>query len=251
MQRQLEVKELDNEIYRLKNVELKNSHDEIQRRNEIIESERKKSEALLLNILPEETALELMQTGKALSRKYEMVTVMFTDFVGFTQVAEKMQPEELVQQIDAYFRKFDDITHRFGVEKIKTIGDAYMCAGGLSVTNKTSPADVVRAALAIQRSAQEMVNGQFSMRIGIHTGSVVAGVVGKHKFQYDIWGDTVNIAARMEQSALPGTINISSATYELTKDAFVCAHRGKVEAKNKGAMDMYIVSGEGNAITAR
>jgi class 3 adenylate cyclase len=232
-------------------VELKNSHDEIQQRNEIIESERKKSEALLLNILPEETALELMQTGKALSRKYEMVTVMFTDFVGFTQVAEKMQPEELVQQIDAYFRKFDDITHRFGVEKIKTIGDAYMCAGGLSVTNKTSPADVVRAALAIQRSAQEMVNGQFSMRIGIHTGSVVAGVVGKHKFQYDILGDTVNIAARMEQSALPGTINISSATYELTKDAFVCAHRGKVEAKNKGAMDMYIVSGEGNAITAR
>jgi class 3 adenylate cyclase len=252
MQRQLEVKQRDNEIYRLRNVELKNSNDEIILRNKMIEEEKKKSEDLLLNILPEETARELLREGHAKSHKYDLATVMFTDFVGFTVMAEKMEAEELVKHIDTHFRAFDEIVLRNGVEKIKTIGDAYMCAGGIPVTNSTHPFDVVHAALDIQRYMNSNESGHFfEIRIGIHTGPLVAGVVGKHKFQYDIWGDAVNIAARMEQNSVPGKVNISGATYELIKDTFDCDYRGKINAKHKGEMDMYFVNGKPGSYDTR
>ena len=249
LQRRLEVKERDMEIFRLRNVELKNSFTEIARRNVMIEEEKRKSEELLLNILPEEIARELLNEGATQSRKYDMVTVMFTDFVGFTQIAETLKAEDLVLRVDKYFRAFDEITLKYGVEKIKTIGDAYMCAGGLPTANKTNPVDVLNAATEMMKYIDEEHGHLFQVRIGIHTGPVVAGVVGKHKFQYDIWGDAVNVAARMEQNSLPGRINISGATYDFVKDQFDCEYRGKIEAKHKGEMEMYFVNGRsGNRI---
>ena len=244
LQRQLEVKERDMEIYRLRNVELRQSFDEIARRNEMIEEEKRRSEALLLNILPEEAARELLKEGFTRSRKYDLVTVMFTDFVGFTQIAETLKAEELVLRVDKYFRAFDEITLKYGVEKIKTIGDAYMCAGGLPTINRTNPVDVLNAAIEMMKYMDDEHGHLFKIRVGMHTGPVVAGVVGKHKFQYDIWGDAVNIAARMEQNSIPGRINISGATFELVKDYFNCEYRGKIEAKNKGEMEMYFVNGK-------
>jgi class 3 adenylate cyclase len=234
--KQLELKERDSEIYRLRNVELKESNDRIQ-------EEKRISEELLLNILPAETAQELLSNGQASTRRYEQVTILFTDFVNFTSVAELVPAEELVAQIDRYFRAFDYITTKQGVEKIKTIGDAYMCAGGLPVVNDTHALDVVNAALEILAYMQADATPFFQLRIGIHTGHVVAGVVGRHKFQYDIWGDAVNVAARMEQSSEAGRINISGSTYALVKDHFECEHRGMIAAKNKGELDMYFVKG--------
>lgn len=242
--RELDVKERDNEIYRLKNIELRQSFDEILLKNRQIEEEKNKSRGLLLNILPEETAEELMEKGQATTRQYDSVTVLFSDFVGFTHKAEALGPEKLVRQIDAYFKAFDRIMNRYHIEKIKTIGDAYMAAGGLPVPSETHAADAVNAALDMIRFVEEqkqMNPDAFDIRIGIHTGSLVAGVVGHHKFQYDIWGDTVNLAARMEQHSEAGRINISGNTYELVKNHFACLHRGKVEAKNKGRVDMYFV----------
>jgi len=243
MQRQLEVKERDNEIYRLRNVELKASHDEIVLQNHVIEEEKKKYETLLLNILPEATASELLREGYTKSRRYDSVTVMFTDFVGFTGIAERMKAEELVKRIDDYFSAFDDIIQGYGIEKIKTIGDSYMCVGGLPLINETNPVDVLRAAMDIMKFIESEKSGHsFNVRVGLHTGPLVAGVVGKHKFQYDIWGDTVNVAARMEQNSEPGRINISGATFEQVKSHFDCVYRGKINAKNKGEMDMYFVN---------
>lgn len=244
VQRQLEVAERDNEIYRLRNVELKNSHDEIVLRNRQIEAEKKKSEELLLNILPEETAAELMREGRARTRRYEMATVLFTDFASFTNVAEQLNAEELVTRIDEYFRAFDEITLRHGLEKIKTIGDAYMCAGGIPIPNNTNPFNALDAAIEMMEFVNAADSHLFKARIGLHTGTLVAGVVGKHKFQYDIWGDTVNIAARMEQHSEPGRINISGGMYELVKDHYKCEYRGKIAAKNKGDLDMYFVNGK-------
>lgn len=230
--------------YRIKNA----ANKKLETQNKIIEEERKRSEKLLLNILPSETAEELKTNGSAKAKSYESVTVLFTDFKSFTQIAEQLSPEELVAELDECFRAFDDITSRFGIEKIKTIGDAYMCAGGLPSRNTTHPVDVVEAALEIQRFMQErkerflkLGKQTFDTRIGIHTGPVVAGIVGNRKFAYDIWGDTVNTAARMEASGAIEKVNISSTTYELIKDQFECAYRGKIEAKNKGAIDMYFV----------
>ena len=248
MQRQLDVKERDMEIFRLRNVELKNSYDEIARRNVMIEEEKRRSEALLLNILPEETAMELLREGFTRSRKYDLVTVMFTDFVGFTHIAESLKAEDLVLKVDKYFRAFDEIIQKHGVEKIKTIGDAYMCAGGLPTVNNTNPVDVLNAAVDIMKFMEEEHGHQFKIRVGMHTGPVVAGVVGKHKFQYDIWGDAVNIAARMEQNSIPGRINISGATFDLVKNYFQCEYRGKIAAKHKGDMEMYFVNGKSGGI---
>ena len=218
----------------------------LEEKNKIIEAERERSESLLLNILPEETAKELKQHGKAKARKYESVTVLFTDIQSFTKIAEQMAPEMVVHQLDTCFRAFDKITEKYGIEKIKTIGDAYMCAGGLPLPNITHPKDVVQAALEMQRfmhtfNKQKQLEGipPFEIRIGIHTGPVVAGIVGDKKFAYDIWGDTVNLAARMESGGQPGKVNISRATYQLVKDDFYCIPRGKIEVKNKGEVFMY------------
>ncbi|MDE3252393.1 MAG: GAF domain-containing protein, partial [Bacteroidota bacterium] len=216
--------------------------------------EKLKSDELLYNILPLETAEELKQSGKTKPRKFESVTVMFTDFQGFTTLSEKLSPDELVSEVDACFGAFDEITGKFGIEKIKTIGDAYMCAGGLPIPNSTHAVDVVNAALEIQqwmkRHSQERELRQlpvFRIRIGLHTGPVVSGVVGSKKFAFDIWGDTVNTASRMESSCEADKINISGETYALIKDRFRCTYRGKIPAKNKGEIDMYFVEGPNNS----
>lgn len=221
---------------------------ELVQKNKTIESEKKRSEELLLNILPLETANELKTTGKAEPKNYKRVSIMFTDFKDFTGIAEKLSPKELVTEIDYCFSAFDEITSKYEIEKIKTIGDAYLCAFGMGKESSNHSA-IIQAAQEIlafmeryksEREAQGKEG--FSIRIGIHTGAVVAGVVGKHKFAYDIWGDAVNTAARMEQSSEAGRINISADTYELVKDDFTFESRGKVMAKNKGKIDMYFVN---------
>jgi class 3 adenylate cyclase len=213
-----------------------------------IASEKKRSDELLLNILPEETAEELKATGTAKAKSFEMVTVLFTDFKNFTLASEILTAEELVEEINHCFSEFDRIISKYHIEKIKTIGDAYMCAGGLPIANTTNPIDVIHAGLEMvdfiaRNKADRQAKGQpfFELRLGIHTGPVVAGIVGIKKFAYDIWGDTVNTASRMESSGEVGRVNISGTTYEIVKDHFNCIHRGKIEAKNKGQIDMYFV----------
>ncbi|MFD1314112.1 adenylate/guanylate cyclase domain-containing protein [Namhaeicola litoreus] len=216
---------------------------------QIIEAEKDKSDDLLLNILPEETALELKKHGKVKAKSYNSVTVLFTDFKGFTTFAQHLTPEELVHSVDYYFSKFDEIMEKYGLEKIKTIGDAYMCAGGLMASSKNHAKSMVQAAIEMTNfvSSTKLMKPAgitcFDVRIGINTGPVVAGVVGTKKFAYDIWGDTVNVAARMESMSEPGMINISEDTFELINDVYDCEYRGEIEAKNKGLMKMYFVKG--------
>jgi len=226
----------------------KRTANELSSKNALIEEEQKRSNALLLNILPPAIADELKANNKVAPRKYEQATVMFIDFTGFTGVSEKLTPEQLVEEIDFCFSNFDRIIAQYRIEKIKTVGDAYICASGLSDMN-ASPSDMVKAALEIQDflqhvKAQRQGTGipSFEARAGIHTGPVVAGVVGKRKFAYDIWGDTVNTAARMEEACEPGRVNLSENTYWLAKYEFEWQSRGKIAAKNKGLMDMYYVT---------
>jgi adenylate cyclase len=206
------------------------------------------SDALLLNILPKEIAEELKTFGRAEAKQFDQVTVMFTDFKNFTQIAEKLTPDALVAEIDRLFKAFDTILSKYHIEKIKTIGDSYMCAGGLPLATKTHAFDVVSAAMEIRQFMQQQLlkskaesKEPFEIRIGVHTGPVVAGIVGDKKFAYDIWGDTVNVASRMESSCEAGKINISGSTYALIKHSFDCTYRGKIKAKNKGEVDMYFV----------
>lgn len=225
-----------------------NRYKYVRKTNKIIKEERDRSKELLLNILPEETARELETSGYAKTRYYDSVTVLFTDFKGFSSIAGKLSPQALVAELNDYFGTFDEIVERFGLEKIKTIGDAYMCAGGIPLANNTHPQNAVNAALAMQEYMQKQNQDRQSrgeqwweLRIGIHTGPIVAGVVGKKKYAYDIWGDTVNIASRMESNGEAGKVNISSATYDHIKENYVCQHRGKISAKNIGEVDMYFV----------
>jgi adenylate cyclase len=217
--------------------------------NKIIEMEKDRSDSLLLNILPEETANELKLNGKVKAKKFESVTVLFTDFKGFTHYAENLSPKKLVKSVDFYFSKFDEIMEKYGLEKIKTVGDAYMCAGGLPYPTEDHALKMGLAAFEITEFVEEAKklntagHVRFDIRVGINTGPVVAGVVGTKKFAYDIWGDTVNIASRMESSSEPGKINVSENTYELIKDKFDCEYRGEIEVKNRGSMKMYFVKG--------
>jgi len=220
----------------------------VKERTAEVVKQKEKSDELLLNILPSEVAEELKEKGYTTAKAFDEVTVLFSDIKGFTHVAEKLTAQELVEEINTYFSAFDHIMKQFGLEKIKTIGDAYIAAGGIPEKNSAKAQNVVEAAIAMQQTVeklkQERVSSNksyFELRIGIHTGPVVAGVVGIKKFQYDIWGDTVNLAARMEQSGASGKINISQHTYEIVKEQFTCVHRGKIEAKNKGEIDMYFV----------
>lgn len=223
-----------------------------------LDEEKQKSEKLLLNILPEEIAAELKETGKADPVSFESVSVLFTDFKGFTSIAENLTPNELVKELDACFVQFDKITERYGLEKLKTIGDSYMCAAGIPKITKTDRLEfksvhAVRACLAgleiqnfmnMMKDLKEMMGMPYwELRLGIHSGPLVAGVIGEKKFAYDVWGDTVNTASRMESSGKAGRINISGAAFELIQDFFDCEYRGKVNAKNKGEVDMYFVNG--------
>jgi adenylate cyclase len=221
----------------------------IAKEKEISEKERQRSDGLLLNILPAEVAEELKEKGSTEAKTFDAVSVIFTDFKGFTHIAEKLSAKELVAEIHHCFKGFDNIIHKYNIEKIKTIGDSYMAAGGLPVPNNTHARDVVNAALEIiqfmetykqQRTKED--KPVFEVRIGINSGPVVAGIVGVKKFAYDIWGDTVNLASRMESSGEPGKVNISGTTFELIKNDFTCTYRGKIKAKNKGEVDMYFVN---------
>lgn len=222
----------------------------IAERTEELQHEKEKSDNLLANMLPKGTAEEIMLKGKADKRKYNFVTVLFSDIQGFTRIAEEMNPELLIDELDRFFFHFDSVAEKYRIEKIKTIGDAYMCAGGIPERNRTNPVEVVLAALEMQKYMQQMKNDPsrpaarfWDIRIGIHTGTVVAGVVGHKKITYDIWGDTVNTASRMESSGEPGKINISGTTYEFVKEYFTCDYRGRMPVKYKGDLDMYFVTG--------
>jgi class 3 adenylate cyclase len=221
----------------------------IRRTSKIIEHEKNRSDNLLLNILPEETALELKENGTVKAKKFESVSVLFTDFKGFSYFSEHLSPEKLVESVDYYFSKFDEIIEKYGLEKIKTVGDAYMCAGGLPFPTSDHALKMVYAAFEIIQFVEEAKNNKlndltkFDIRLGINTGPVVAGVIGTKKFSYDIWGDTVNVASRIETASEIGRINISENTYELIKEVFSCTYRGEIEVKNRGFLKMYYVNG--------
>ena len=228
------------------NNRLNKQNRKIQAQNLEIAEERHKSDRLLRNVLPEQIAQELKTKGYATPRYYDSVTVVFTDFVNFTRLSANLAPEALVDELDECFLAFDEICEKHGLEKIKTIGDAYMCAGGIPIPNETHPTDAVAAAaemlLWLQTRNNENANAIFQeMRIGVHTGPVVAGVIGKNKFAYDIWGDAVNLAARLEQHGVSGKINISTQTAEAVKGQYKVSYRGVKEVYNKDPMDMYFI----------
>lgn len=219
--------------------------------NRLLDKQKDEIEGLLLNILPAEVAHELQTTGQAIPRHYDEVSVLFGDFKGFTAHAEKLTPQELVLELNACFIAFDDIIGKYNLEKIKTIGDAYMCAGGIPIEREGHVLNMVKASLEMQEwigennvKRNEHGLAPWDLRIGIHVGPLVAGVVGKKKYAYDIWGSTVNIASRMESNGEPGRINISSAIHDFVKHKYQCSHRGKIYAKNVGEIDMYFIDQE-------
>lgn len=227
---------VESDISRIKEVEQK------------MQEEKEKADRLLLNILPEETAEELKTKGKATPRFYRSASVLFADIQDFTKLAENLTPEELVHDLQSYFSRFDDAVSKYYVEKIKTMGDAFLCVGGIPMRNKSHPFDTILVGLRLQRIIKELGKEReesgrraLQLRIGIHSGPIIAGVVGKQKMTYDIWGDTVNIAKRIESACVPGMVNVSASTYDIIKDYFECEHRGKILAKHKGHIDMYFV----------
>lgn len=232
---ELEVAERTSEVMKQKA--------QIEEQHEALKTEKKKSDDLLLNILPAEVAEELKEKGTTKAQSFDHVTVLFTDFVNFTRISEQRSPQALVQELDECFRAFDDIMERHGLEKIKTIGDAYLAVSGMPAPDEQHAYHAVAAALEIIHfiKARRLQKPTFDIRVGIHSGSLVAGIVGIKKFAYDIWGDTVNTASRMESSSEPGKVNISGDTYALVKEDFRFTYRGKINAKNKGEMDMYFV----------
>lgn len=220
----------------------------VQKRTEELSIAKAKSDDLLLNILPKETAEELKEKGRAQARKYNEASVLFSDLKGFTKLSEEIGADQLVSLLDEAFKRFDRLCDRYGVEKIKTIGDAYMCATGIPSEDPAHALNMTRFAISMleemrslnQRNREQGLP-ECEIRIGIHSGPLIAGVVGEKKFAYDVWGDTVNTASRMESSGTPDRINISASTYQRVKDSFICESRGKVAAKNKGDMEMYFV----------
>lgn len=242
MRHEVDQKEREADLERTKNAELSRAYNSL-------DIEKKRSEDLLLNILPEEISEELKKFGKTKARSFEMASVLFTDIKGFTTISEQLSAEELVSGIDEYFELFDNIVDKYSVEKIKTIGDAYLCVCGIPMTVENHAENIIRTAIdflagvnQIRKKRESKNQIAFDFRIGIHSGPVIAGVVGIKKFAYDIWGDTVNTAARMEQKSEPNRINISESTYLLIKEKFDCEYRGEIESKNKGKMKMYFVN---------
>lgn len=213
-----------------------------------LNAERHRSDALLLNVLPREIAEELKRNARVVPCHYDSATVLFSDFVGFTRVSELLTPSELIDQLDQVFQEFDAISQAHGLEKIKTIGDAYLAVGGVPRTNATHAIDGALAALEMLRASERIRVAReraglpsWSIRLGLNTGPLVAGVVGTEKFAYDVWGDTVNTASRIESSGVPGQINLSAAVFEQVKEFFDCEPRGRIPAKGKGDLDMYLL----------
>jgi ligand-binding sensor domain-containing protein/class 3 adenylate cyclase/predicted metal-dependent HD superfamily phosphohydrolase len=246
-ERTKEIREQNIKIEKQKKT-IEDKKNSLEEQKHLLEIEKEKTEKLLKNIIPESTYHELKTKGKASARGYKTVSVLFTDFVGFTKIAERMKPADLVNELDIYFRKFDEIIIKNNLEKIKTIGDAYMCAGGVPVRNNTNPIDACLAALQIQDCLAKMriesaTSGReiWDLRLGINTGEVTAGVIGSEKLAYDVWGSTVNKAQRMEMLGEPGKVTISGETFKFIEPYFVCTFRGKVRAKSKSLIDMYTV----------
>jgi class 3 adenylate cyclase len=219
--------------------------------NRILDRQKEQIEHLLLNILPEEVARELKESGYATPRNYDTVSVLFTDIKGFSSTADKVSPTELVNELNICFMAFDEIIEANNLEKIKTIGDSYMCAGGIPTPDEEHAYRMVKAGLEMQQyirqnnvRREEKGLPPWDVRVGIHVGPLVAGVVGKKKYAYDIWGSTVNIASRMESNGEAGQVNISAAAYEMIKDRYHCKYRGKIYAKNVGEIDMYFIDNE-------
>jgi class 3 adenylate cyclase/ligand-binding sensor domain-containing protein len=236
---------------RSRNLKRKNDllENKIKQRTQQLQEEKSKSEELLLNILPAEVAEELKQKGKSAPRNYESASVLFTDFVGFTATSAKMEPDELIKKLDTYFIEFDKITSRYGIEKIKTIGDAYMCASGIPISNENNAVNLTLAGIEIRAYCERVKTEQkahgevfWDLRLGIHSGPLIAGVVGVRKFAYDVWGDTVNTASRIESNGDLNTLNVSEETYNKVKSFFVCELTKEVNAKGKGMMKIYAVN---------
>lgn len=216
----------------------------IKKTNKTISDEKKRSEELLLNILPIETARELKLNGYVIPQKYNLTTILFSDFKEFTKHAEMVSPDIIIKSLHYYFEAFDKITTKHDLEKIKTIGDSYMCVGGVPIPNNINPVNVVYAAIDMLKFVMKPIPDgleKFEIRIGIHTGPIIAGIVGIKKFQYDVWGNAVNIASRMESNSEPQKINISKDTYTHVKEKFNCTYRGEVEVKHGKKIDMYYV----------
>ncbi len=222
--------------------------EQIEKQKIYIEKEKNKAEELLLNILPAETAEELKNKGRARTRQYRMATVLFTDIKNFSKITQTMKPVDLVKSLDNLFREFDKIIEKHQIEKIKTIGDAYMAAGGVPLRDKENPVNCVLAALEIQQFMKQLKEestakgeGFWELRVGVHTGDVIAGVIGSKRIAYDIWGSTVNIAQRMESGCEPWKVNISESTHEYVSPYFVCSNRGRIPTKNTGEISMFYV----------
>jgi class 3 adenylate cyclase len=266
---QLELEKLDSEV---ENVRIRNARNQslllggfviliaiglwtrlrfVRKSRSELQKEKDISDGLLLNILPASVAEELKEKGHAEAKYFDTATIMFSDFIDFTKSASKMEATALVDGINTYFKAFDEITTKYGIEKIKTIGDSYMAAGGIDDSHPSAAKDVVCAAIEIQKfviaqKSERDASGltTFEMRVGVHSGPVVAGIVGIKKFQYDLWGDTVNIASRMENNGVPEKINISEVTYQMIKNdsQFEFESRGLIDVKGKGKMQMYFVN---------
>jgi class 3 adenylate cyclase len=223
----------------------------IRKNNQLLEEEKQKADKLLLNILPLQVAEELKKSGKTRPTLYKGSTIIFTDFKDFTQFSELFTPDELINELDTCFEKFDEIIGNNGLEKIKTMGDAYICVAGILRNEADAASNAIKAVTAAlsmaeyirRKKEQKLKEGKvyWDVRIGVHTGDVVAGIVGKNKFAFDIWGDAVNTASRLETCSEPGKVNISNTTYRLVKEHFECSYRGKLPVKNKGELDMYFV----------
>lgn len=218
-------------------------------RTKELEAERDRSDQLLLNILPREVVDELHTYGTVQPRRFESATVLFTDFCNFTNIAEKMSPEDLLSQLEEFYGRFDEISEHYGLERLKTIGDAYMCVAGVPTPNEAHAVNAVQAALDIaecvmqaQMVQREKNNPVWRVRIGVHSGPLVAGVVGKRRFAYDIWGDTVNVASRMQANGMPDRVNVSAASHDLIREHFLCEPRHLIEVKGKGPLQMYWVT---------
>jgi class 3 adenylate cyclase/ligand-binding sensor domain-containing protein/predicted metal-dependent HD superfamily phosphohydrolase len=247
LERTTEIREQSKKIEE-QNKKIQIQKEEVEEKKLLLEQEKEKVEKLLHNILPEETAKDLRDVGSTKARGYSSVSVMFTDFVGFTKIAEVLSPEDLLKRLDLFFSKFDEIIEKWSIEKIKTVGDAYLCAGGMPIRTKENPIQTVLAGLEIQKYMREQAEidraiglKPWQLRIGINTGEIIAGVVGKKRYAYDIWGATVNLAQRMETNSKAGCVNISESTYEAIEPYFECTHRGEVMTKNSGLVNMYFV----------